>query len=54
MCASSGLGRSFDRSISPRRSIPESAKAELKNGMLHVTAAIAMAAEAKKVDIKAA
>jgi len=33
---------------------PESAKAELKNGMLHVTAAIAKVATAQKMDIKAA
>jgi HSP20 family protein len=38
----------------PEKIDPESAKAELKNGMLHVTAAIAKAAEAKKVEIKAA
>jgi HSP20 family protein len=38
----------------PEKIDPESAKAERKNGMLLVSAAIAKAAEAKKVAIKAA
>jgi HSP20 family protein len=49
-----GPGKVFRSIHFPERIDPESAKAELKNGMLHVTAAIANAAEAKKVDIKAA
>jgi HSP20 family protein len=46
-------GKIFRSVHFPEKIDPESAKAELKNGLLHVTAAIAQAA-AKKVDIKAA
>ena len=49
-----GPGKIFRSIHFPEKVDPESARAELKNGMLHVTAAIAKAAEAKKVDIKAA
>jgi HSP20 family protein len=39
----------------PKKVVPNSAKAEYRNGMLHLTAAIAKAATtAKKVEIKAA
>ena len=49
-----GPGKIFRSIHFPETIDPESAKAELKNGMLHVTAAIAKAAAAKRVDIKAA
>ena len=49
-----GSGKIFRSVHFPEKIDPESAKAEYKNGMLHVTAAIAKAAAAKKVDIKAA
>jgi HSP20 family protein len=49
-----GPGKIFRAIHFPETIEPESVRAELKNGMLHVTAAIAKAAEAKKVEIKAA
>ena len=49
-----GAGKIFRSIHFPEKIDPESAKAEYKNGMLHVTAAIAKAAAAQKVDIKAA
>jgi len=47
-------GRIFRSIHFPETVDPESAKAEYKNGMLRVTAAIAKAATAKKIEIKAA
>ena len=47
-------GRIFRSVHFPERIDPESAKAEYRNGMLHVTAAIAKAGSAKQVNIKAA
>lgn len=48
-------GRNIFRSIHfPEKIDPSSAKAEYRNGMLHLTAAIANAATAQKVEIKAA
>ena len=49
-----GSGKIFRSIHFPEKIDPESAKAEYKNGLLHVTAAIAKAAAAKKVEIKAA
>jgi HSP20 family molecular chaperone IbpA len=49
-----GSGTIFRSVHFPERIDVGSAKAELKNGLLHVTAAIAKAAARKKVDIKAA
>jgi HSP20 family protein len=49
-----GPGKIFRSIHFPEKIDPESAKAELKNGMLHVTAALAKVAAAKKVDIQAA
>jgi HSP20 family protein len=49
-----GSGKIFRSIHFPEKIDPESARAELKNGMLHVTATIAKVAEAKKVEIKAA
>jgi len=48
-----GSGKFFRSVHFPEKIDPESAKAEYKNGLLHVTAAIAKAAASKKVDIKA-
>ena len=48
-------GGKFFRSIHfPEKIDPDSAKAEYRNGMLRLTAAIAKAATAQKVEIKAA
>ena len=49
-----GSGRIFRSVHFPEKIEPESAKAEYENGLLHITAAIAKAASAKKVDVKAA
>jgi len=49
-----GPGKVFRTIHFPEKVDPDSAKAEYKNGMLQVTAAIARAAVAKKVEIKAA
>ena len=49
-----GSGKIFRSVHFPEKIDPESAKAEYRNGLLHVTVAIAKAAAAKKVDIKAA
>ena len=49
-----GPGQIFRSIHFPEKIDPESAKAELKDGMLHVTAAIAKIVEPKKVDVKAA
>ena len=49
-----GPGKIFRSVHFPERVDPDSAKAEYKNGMLHMTAAIAKAAAAKQVDIKTA
>jgi HSP20 family protein len=46
-------GRAFRAVHFPEKVDPDSAKAEYKNGMLHVTATIAKATTAKKVDVKA-
>lgn len=47
-------GRIFRSVHFPQQIDPDSAKAEYKDGMLHVTAAIAKAAAMKKLEIKAA
>lgn len=47
-------GRIFRSIRFPEKIDPNSAKAEYRNGMLHLTAAIAKAATAQKVEIKAA
>jgi len=49
-----GPGKVFRSIDFPEKIDPDSAKAELKNGMLFLTASIAKAATAKKVDVKAA
>ncbi len=49
-----GSGKIFRSVHFPEKIDPQSVKAEYKNGLLRVTAAIAKAAAAKKVDIKAA
>ncbi len=49
-----GPGKVFRTIHFPEKVDPDSAKAEYKNGMLQVTAAIAKVAAAKKVEIKAA
>lgn len=49
-----GSGKIFRSVRFPEKIDPESAKAEYKDGLLRVTVAIAKAAAAKKVDIKAA
>ena len=49
-----GTGRILRSIHFPEKIDPQSAKAELENGMLHVTATIAKAAEAKKIEITAA
>jgi HSP20 family protein len=47
-------GKIFRSVHFPEKIDPDSAKAEYRNGMLHVTAAITKAAAAQKVEIKAA
>ena len=47
-------GKIFRSIHFPERIDPNSAKAEYRNGMLHVTASIAKAATVQKVEIKAA
>jgi HSP20 family molecular chaperone IbpA len=47
-------GRIFRSIHFPEKVDPNSAKAEYRNGMLHLTAAIAKAATAQKVEIQAA
>jgi HSP20 family protein len=47
-------GKIFRSVHFPEKIDPESAKAEYRNGMLHLTATIAKAAAAQKIEIKAA
>jgi len=47
-------GKLFRSIHFPEKIDPESAKTEYRNGMLHLTAAIAKAAAAQKVEVKAA
>lgn len=49
-----GSGRFFRSIRFPEKIDPDSAKAEYRNGMLRLTAAIAKAAAAQKVEIRAA
>jgi HSP20 family protein len=48
------FGKAFRSVHLPARIDPDSVKAEYRNGMLHLTAAIAKAAAPQKVEIKAA